>query len=258
MGGQIDNEMRALILAAIFALGFASSALADDICTDRPSKGSAPCTVPAGHFQVESDLFNSTHQDGTDLNLIVNPTIKYGLTDSVDVEVNLPLYERYTNSKSNTSGVGDLYLLSKINMQSSGPFQWAIEPYVKVPTAHSPLGNGAWEGGVMVPTSFTLNSDWSLGFVPEFDVLKNETDAGTHLGIQESINLSRQIKKFTLTGGLWADYDFDPRGTIKQYSADVAVAYLLHSDLQLDSGVNFGLNKNTPSTQFYVGISKKF
>ena len=28
------------------------------LCTDRPTKSTGPCTVDAGHWQVESDIYN--------------------------------------------------------------------------------------------------------------------------------------------------------------------------------------------------------
>jgi hypothetical protein len=63
------------------------------ICTDRPTKSNVPCTVDAGHFQVESDLFNGTFQKvggvTTDTYLVTNPTLKYGVTKTLDLEVNL-------------------------------------------------------------------------------------------------------------------------------------------------------------------------
>lgn len=43
-----------------------------------------------------------------------------------------------------------------------------------------------------------------------------------------------------------------------QVSADVAAAYLVAPTLQLDAGANFGLNRDTPDAQLYVGVSKRF
>ena len=66
------------------------------LCTDRPTKSTSPCTVDAGHFQLESDLFNVTVDRGggqtTTTWLATNPTLKYGLTDRLDVEVNMAPY----------------------------------------------------------------------------------------------------------------------------------------------------------------------
>ena len=63
------------------------------ICTDRPTKSNAACTVDEGHVQYETDIFNGTfsRQAGvtTATYLVTNPTLKYGLTKSTDVEINL-------------------------------------------------------------------------------------------------------------------------------------------------------------------------
>src|SRR5271167_3845350 len=68
------------------------------LCTDRPTKSTSPCTVDAGHWQVESDVYNYTTQtaDGvtTTTQLFTNPTLKLGLTNSLDFEVNMVPYEQ--------------------------------------------------------------------------------------------------------------------------------------------------------------------
>ncbi len=49
------------------------------LCTDRPTKSTSPCTVDAGHFQLESDLFNVTVDNEGPLTtttwLVTNPTL---------------------------------------------------------------------------------------------------------------------------------------------------------------------------------------
>src|SRR5579871_1419567 len=66
------------------------------LCTDRPTKSTSPCTVDAGHWQVESDVYNYTEQDSAGVSittqLIGNPTLKLGLTNTWDVEVNIVPY----------------------------------------------------------------------------------------------------------------------------------------------------------------------
>ena len=89
------------------------------LCTDRPTKSTSPCTVDPGHFQLESDIFNVTvdHSGGADTTttLYTSPTLKYGVTDTVDVELNIAPYEtiasrgRATDITTRNQGVGDLY-----------------------------------------------------------------------------------------------------------------------------------------------------
>ena len=62
--------------------------------TDRPTKSNVPCTVDAGHFQYETDIVNFTHQVTgsvhTSITLLVpNPTFKVGLTNNIDLELNI-------------------------------------------------------------------------------------------------------------------------------------------------------------------------
>ena len=63
---------------------------------------------------------------------------------------------------------------------------------------------------------------------------------------------------FTRYAELWGAWNFDPAGTVEQFSADTALAYAVTPYLQLDAGLNFGLNAVTPDVQGYLGISQKF
>lgn len=45
---------------------------------------------------------------------------------------------------------------------------------------------------------------------------------------------------------------------MRQYSYDLALAWLLHPTLQLDIGANIGLNASTPDLVSYIGVSTRF
>lgn len=241
-------------------------------CTDRPTKANAACTVDAGHFQLETDAFNASfdHQDGvdTDTYLYTNPTLKYGLTDTTDLEVNWAPYETVrthdvrSGETDTVSGVGDLYLRAKIALTGDtgdASFAAALFPYVKAPTARAGIGDGAWEGGVIVPLVFTLSKSVSLTFDPEVDLLKNTVGDGRHASMNQLVGLSWSLPQgVTLLGEFWSDVNFDPTGTVTQYSADLAATYGLPHDLQLDVGLNLGLNRATPAVQVYTGVSHRF
>jgi hypothetical protein len=70
-----------------------------------------------------------------------------------------------------------------------------------------------------------------------------------------AFNLPRNLTLYT---ELWADWNLDPARTIRQCSADLALAFGLTDYLQVDGGVNRGLNAATPQVQGYLGLSQKF
>jgi hypothetical protein len=242
-------------------------------CTDRPTKSTGPCTVDAGHFQIESDLFNITldRSGGVDTNtyLVTNPTLKLGVSNTVDVELNITPYEvvttrdRTTGATSRTDGVGDLYARLKVNLigDDGGDFAMAISPYVKAPTARPGIGDGAVEGGVIVPMTLNLPLSWQLTVDPEFDVLQDSVGDGRHLNTSALISFSHPAgKTLTLSAEIWTDMNFDPSGTVRQYSFDLGAAWIPAKapNFQLDGGVNLGLNNVTPGVQVYMGVSQRF
>ncbi len=243
------------------------------LCTDRPTKSTSPCTVDAGHFQLESDLFNFTvDRSGgatTKTYLATNPTLKLGLLNSVDFEVNLSPYEvvtirdHTTGVSTRQSGIGDLNLRLKWNLlgDDGGNLAIAISPFVKVPTAKLGIGNGATEMGVIVPVNINLPAKFSLVIDPEIDLLENNAADGRHANASGLLSLSRTVSAtVTLSAELWADVNFEPSGRRTQYSADLGAAWIpaKQPNLQFDGGVNFGLNRVTPSAQLYVGVSRRF
>lgn len=262
--------------AAGFALllMFAAPALADDsglrdLCPDRPGKGTSACTVDAGHLQLEVDAFDGTFQreDGvtTDTYFIANPTLKFGLTDNFDIEASIAPFEAIrTHDASGTEtekGIGDLFLRSKLNLAGNDGGNWgvAIEPFLKIPTARRAIGNGAVEGGALVPLSLDLGSGWSLASTPEIDVLRNESGGGYHADFINVVGIGRALDGgVTLGAEAWASSDVDPAGSTQNYSLDFDVAWQPDTDDQLDGGVNLGLNRATPGAQVYVGVSRRF
>lgn len=242
-------------------------------CTDRPTKSTGPCTVDAGHFQIESDVFNLTYDTtgGADTTTVLytNPTLKLGLTNTIDVEVNIAPWETITSKDRSThrttrlSGVGDLYIRLKANLlgDDSGDVSFALVPYVKVPTAPVGVGNGAVEGGLVAPIQVNLPANWSLTIDPEADILKNAIGDGDHFNASGLLSFSRPLSKtVTFSLEVWSDVNFDPTGTVTQATFDLGAAWIpaAHPNFQLDGGVNLGLNNQTPAAQAYVGVSQRF
>ncbi len=243
-----------------------------DLCTDRPPKANLPCTVDAGHFQYESDAFNwmrvKSGGAATDTFLYTNPTLKIGLTNTVDLEANMAPFERVTTKtaagRQSFDGVGDLYFRAKANLAGpeGGDFQLALIPYVKAPTGSPGISNRSVEGGAIAPVSFALPQGFTLLFDPELDVLRNANDGGRHTNVAMLGNLSHSVID-NVTGyiELWGQADNDPVKPNKQASLDLSLAWLAWKkspSLQFDVGANIGLTAATPRLQLYLGVSQKF
>ena len=238
------------------------------ICTDRPTKSNAACTVPEGMVQVEADLFSwtriTTGPAHTDVLVYTNPVVKYGLGPNSDIQLNVaPLVEvrsRTGGQTASKTGVGDLTL--RFKQRLTGPdesVQIALLPFVKAPIAHRGIGNGEWEGGLIVPVQMPVGPA-TLTLVPQLNLLADAlAPDNRHIEFQGVVNVAYPIaSRTTLAVELWTSQNWDPAGTVQQYSADAAVSYLLGDELQLDLGGNFGLNRATPNVLFYVGVSVRF
>jgi hypothetical protein len=262
------------IMAPAFA-GFVSlcafPADAEDlkpICADRPGRGTAACTLEDGHWQVELGLWGATfqHRAGvtTDETEAANPTIKYGFGNA-DIEASMTLYqsERVHDAAGSetVSGVGDLFLRAKWNPNDGeeGEFTWILDPYVKLPTAGRDLGNGAAEGGLLIPMSWEFGGGWSLESTPEADYLLNASGSGYHGAFVDVLGLCRDIEGgFNLGFEFWMSENFDPAGTESQYGIGPSIAWQPDPNDQFDGGFGVGLNRATPDLELYVGFSKRF
>lgn len=261
-----------LFILAGMALALTGQAEAADqspICADRPGKATSACTVPAGHWQVETGFADWTLQnvDGErDTSLVLGETtIKYGVTASSDLEVDVTPWQdsrsRFGGIHEGVSGFGDVNVVYKQRLtKADAPVQVLAMPFVKIPTAKQSLGNGKWEGGLLVPIGYAIpKTPLSLALTPEVDWVADGDGHGHHAAMAQVASLGWAVsEKLNLSAEIWGGWDWDPAGTTRQSSADAAAAYLLSNDVQLDAGANFGLNRNTPDVELYGGVSVRF
>jgi hypothetical protein len=258
------SSIAAMLLATS---GAAVAADEQPICADRPSKSTGPCTVPEGKWQIETGLIDWSRDksDGVTTGMTVwgNTAIKYGVTDKADVELWItPLETVHSHGADERhSSFGDMLVRVKYRLTpDSAPVQVALDPFVKIPTANHQLGNRKVEAGLVVPVQMPLpKTPLTLSLDPELDLLANADGNGRHLATQQIVNLGiAASSRLNLSTEIWGRWDWDPAGTGKQASWDVAAAYLPSNDLQLDAGANFGLNKQTPDVEVYTGVSVRF
>jgi Putative MetA-pathway of phenol degradation len=250
--------------ALLLMLAAAGAASDPPICTDRPTKANALCTVPAGSFQLESAPigWSRTEAGGTTTKVLTagSSFVKYGISGRSDLQLGLTPYVRVRVDGGSIDGFGDVTVRYKQRLTpDQRRVQVAIIPFVKLPTAKRGIGNGKLEGGVAVPVSLGIGGGITATLGPELDVLADGDGDGRHLALVNLVNLSGTVApRLTLAGELWSNLNFDPAGTVKQASADAALAYAMSNDVQLDAGANFGLTRDTADVEVYAGISMRF
>jgi hypothetical protein len=243
-----------------------------DFNTDRPTKSNVPYTVDAGHIQYEGDIFihgfDNTSTPDTNISswILGNPTLKLGLLNNVDLEVNFSAYNsietitRSTGASNIVSGFGDIYTRFKVNLwgNDGGTTAMALIPYVKMPTAPLGIGNRYVEGGLIAPLAIALPGGFNSIVMAEFDYLKNPNDDFYHANFPALINVNHKIgESVTAYAEVYANWS-TIRDVQNIYTLDFALAWNPLPNFQLDIGVNIGLVPAAVPYQIYAGIAQRF
>jgi Putative MetA-pathway of phenol degradation len=236
-----------------------------DFCAQRPGKATPPCIVAVGRPQVETGLVDAVFQrsDGVhaDTYTLGATELRLGISRRVELEAAwAPLVVNQTRGQPHESGTGDasLAVLAALTDPDKIGVAVSAQAFVTLPTATHGLGAGGWTGGARLPMAIPLSDGFSLGLTPEVDVLRNAGGGGTHAAWTGVASLGRSFGPVSLGAELWGQVEDEPAGTIRRASADLTSALMVGKNLQLDAGANFGLNRQTPDAEVYVGISKRF
>ena len=261
--------LRTIIPAGLLSVATGAAAANEKpICADRPSKSTGACTVPKGHWQIETGLIDwfADRSNGVseDVVAIGSTLLKYGLNDSADLELGVAPFviDRVHGGGAHerASGFGDTISARNIDSRLRARVRSGARSVREIPTANHRLGNGKVEGGVVVPMDAPLGkSGLTLSIDPELDIAADEDGHGHHAAMTQVVNLGLAINdKLGVSGEVWGSWNWDPTRTIKQYSADATATYAVNNDLQLDAGAHFGLNRETPDVELYTGVSVRF
>lgn len=256
------------VATAFLAMAIAgAAAAAEPICTDRPGKSSATCTVPKGSWQVESSLadWSLTKSGGSrNTSLAAGSTaLKYGVSDDLHVEVSAaPLVrnrERSADGRITDGGFGDVEVKVKRRLtRADAGFSAALVPFVKLPTASKRIGNGKVEAGLIVPLSWSLGERLSLSSSPEADLVADSDGHGYHLAGAGTLALGIAANdRLSLAAELWTGWDWDET-TSRQASLGGNAAYKISDDLQVDAQTDFGLTRDSADIALSAGVSMRF
>jgi hypothetical protein len=238
-----------------------------DLSTDRPDLTESPYTVDAGHLQIEMDLVTHARDDEGGARAeswgVAPINVKLGLTPSADLQIVAETHRHDrvtlhpTGARADASGFGDVTLRLKRNLwgNDGGTTALALMPFVKIPTAADKMGNGAVEGGMIVPLAIALPSDLGLGVMGELDWLEDLDGDGHHAEWIGTATVGRDV-----AGPIGAFVEI-AAATRPAREGDAIVTFdagltaLLTASLQLDGGVLLGVSDAADDRALFLGLS---
>lgn len=257
------------IVALAIAMSPARAETLRDFCPDRPGIGTPPCTMDRGHAAIELGLgdWTLTRSPGAREDDIATGQllVRYGLTDSLEVQVGWTAYThvrtRSGGAVAHRGGAGDVRIALRQNLHNPDGtgFSVALMPYASLPVGSRDIGAGDWGAGVLVPMTYALNPTLTLDLTAEADAAVDQDGSGRHLAYSAIVGLDAKLSsKIGATAELSLGQDEDPSGHATRALAGLSMDWSPNDRVQLDIGANFGLNRDSPDAELYVGIARRF
>jgi hypothetical protein len=263
------------ILVGLAALGHSPAAAQAealrDFCPDRPGLGTPPCTVDSGHVAVELGLADWTldrsPESRTDTIEAGQWLVRAGLTDSLEAQLGWTAFghvrerDRVTGSVARASGIGDVTVALRQNLANpdGSGFSAAVMPYATLPTGNEAIGAGEWTAGLLLPLSYDLGGGVQLGVTAQVEAAADSDRDGRHLAYGGVAGLALPLSDaLGVTVEIAAGRDNDPSGHATEWLAGFSAGWMAAEGLQLDAGVNVGLDSTAPDLQLYLGVARRF
>jgi hypothetical protein len=111
----------------------------------------------------------------------------------------------------------------------------------------------------MVPVSYDLGGGFSLELTPEIDAAVDEDRSGRHFAYGSVAGLGFTLSD-TVSGTIEAQVtrDDDRDGHATEALGGLSFAWQPSDDMQVDIGANIGLNADSPDSQVYLGVVRRF
>lgn len=238
-----------------------------DLSTDRPDRTESPYTVPAGRFQFEFDVANHEREasrGATTSQLLVGAAnLKVGLLHNVDLQFGVVPYararvQRVGQPADVSSGSGDITARAKVNLwgNDGGTTAFGMIPWVSLSKADA--GDRRVSAGVILPLSIDAGGGWGVGTMLSVGREPRDAGDGSRTFIESSVTAGHAIAG--PLSGYVEFWNVSPReaGAQWQATADAGVTWAIGDNLQLDAGVNRGLNAATPDLNVLTGFTVRF
>jgi hypothetical protein len=258
-------RLGALLLLAAAPASFAAPTR--EMTTDRPDVTESPYTIDPGYRQIELSFaeYSRDTQDGVrGREWAVAPlNLRIGLTPSAEVQLMFDPWRRSetrnlaTGATGSISGRGDFTVRSKINLwgDDGEGTAFAIMPFVGFPTGARGIRAQGVEGGLVLPFAASLPAGWDVSAMSEIDWVRNDRDDGYAVQALHSASFGHALTKDV---GAYLELTATTGQGPAQWTFDAGATYAVTSELQLDAGVNLGLNRAAGDVTIFAGIARRF
>ena len=259
--------MRALALGGVLVLLVASASAAaegDAIDPDRPDLSFSAKTVGAGRVQVETGmLLERTRMaaEPTERRLLAETTLRIGIGEAFELRVDGEPIVRLRGADDATD-VGDFRLGAKWRFldaaEGAARPALALLPFVKLPTAPTPVGTGKADYGLLLLASFELPADWALDANAGVIAVGQTGSTGHLVQAVVSASLSRKLGAALTTFGEIFYASREEWSGRDQVAMDAGIVWTVLPRLALDAAVGTSLYGRVPDVFVRAGGSVRF
>ena len=254
-----------IAFCAILALGACVAAAEEDLIpTDRPSLSTSTVTVPPGALQIESgvEYTRSRLSHGqNEQQFLVDVLLRAGITSRLEARLDMnPLV--WLKDADTNIGFGDLTLSVKYRFfDSPEGSRWpslGVLPFVKLPTARSPIGSERVDFGCTALATFDL--PWQLSLDANVGLAGLGQSQGAAFLLQETVSasLNRQISaRWAMYGELFYASPSE-RGSRDVVGFDTGVQFLVLPRVVLDMAAQVARGTPGPDFAIRAGLSVRF
>ena len=247
---------------------FPAHAQKDPISTDRPDFVESAKTVGEGRWQIETSVaYERDSNAGVKTTTFTTPSLlRYGFAPTWELRVES---DGHTRQKTRDS-VASTTTSERGASQTSVGLKWhthdgddTLPAIAWLLHADLETGSRAFRGQGVRPSLRTvfeweLPPDFSVGLMPGVIYDTTETHRRHAAGILAVVlgkSWTERFRTFVEISGQRIASSRDGGSTV---TYDAGAAYLLSNDVQLDTAISWGANRNTPDFFWTVGLSVRF
>jgi Putative MetA-pathway of phenol degradation len=254
-----------IALCATLALGPSVAAAQEDrIPTDRPSVSTSTITVPPAALQIESGVEYSRSRVShgqTEQQFLTDVLFRTGISSRIEARLDINPVVWLKDADSNV-GLGDITLSVKYRFFDSPEGSWwpslGVLPFVKLPSARSPIGSERVDVGCTALASFDL--PWQLSLDANVGLAGVGQTEGASFLLQETVSaaLSRQITdRWSVYGEVFYSSPSE-RHTRDVVGFDTGFQFLVLPRVVLDMAAQVARGTPGPDFAIRAGLSVRF